>query len=142
VNTREPHVGCGAAIVQDGRLLLVKRRKPPEAGCWNLPGGRVEWGEHAADAAKREIFEETGLEIEIVSLLDVVEMIGLDDQHWVSPTYLARVVAGVAENREPDRAEAVVWAPLDAPPQPLAMAARVALARLREARFRAGDADA
>lgn len=131
--SREPHVGCGAAIVEGGRLLLVKRRKPPEAGCWNLPGGRVEWGERAADAAKREIFEETGLEIEILRLLDVVETIGLDDQHWVSPTYLARVVAGEAVNREPDKAEAVLWARLDEPPQPLATAARVAMAWLREA---------
>jgi len=134
MSARAPGVGCGAAIVRDGKLLLVKRRKAPEAGHWNLPGGKVDWGERAADAAKREIREETGLEIEIISLLDIVEMIGLDDQHWVSPTYLARAVAGEARNLEPEKAEAVVWAPLDAPPQPLATAARVAIEKLARER--------
>ncbi len=81
-----PGVGCGVAILRDGRLLLVKRRKAPEAGCWNLPGGKVEFGEPAAEAARREIAEELGVEIALERPLGFVEMIG-EGQHWVSPIF-------------------------------------------------------
>ena len=58
-------------------------------------------------------------------------MIGLDDQHWVSPVYLARLLAGEPANREPDKHAAIAWRPLsEAPPAPLATAARFALAAL------------
>lgn len=126
-----PGVGCGAAILRDGRLLLVKRRKPPEAGCWNLPGGKVDFGERVADALRREISEELGVEIELTRSLGFVEMIGLDAQHWVSPIYQATISAGEPVNVEPEKHEALVWADPDAPPAPLALAAREAIARLK-----------
>lgn len=126
-----PGVGCGAAILRDRRLLLVKRLKAPEAGHWSLPGGKVDFGERVADAVKREIAEELGVEIELTRPLGFIEMIGLDGQHWVSPIYEAAITAGAPVNREPDKHEAIVWADLDAPPAPLALAAREAIARLR-----------
>ena len=126
-----PGVGCGAAIVRDGRLLLVKRRRAPEAGHWSLPGGKVDFGESVADAVKREIREEVGLEIELLRSLGIVEMIGVDDQHWVSPIYLARAPEGEARNNEPEKLGDVAWFALDAPPAPLALAARQALEALR-----------
>jgi len=95
VNARVPGVGCGAAIVRDGRLLLVKRRRPPEAGCWNLPGGKVDFGERVEDAIVREIGEEIGVRVALLRPLGVVQMVGLDGQHWVSPIHLAEIVAGV-----------------------------------------------
>jgi ADP-ribose pyrophosphatase YjhB (NUDIX family) len=127
---KAPGVGCGAAIVRDGRLLLVKRRRAPEAGHWSLPGGKVDFGESVADAVRREIREEVGLEIELLRALGVVEMIGIDDQHWVSPIYLARAIGREARNNEPDKLEAVAWFAPDAPPSPLALAARRALEAL------------
>jgi 8-oxo-dGTP diphosphatase len=130
VNARSPGVGCGAAIVRDGKLLLVQRRGPPEAGCWNLPGGKVDFGERVEDAIVREIAEEVGVKIALLRPLGVVQMIGLDDQHWVAPIHLAEIVAGEPENREPGKHEAIVWAPLDSPPSPLAVAAREAIAAL------------
>ena len=133
MSARAPGVGCGAAILRDGRLLLVKRRRAPEAGCWNLPGGKVDFGERVEDAIRREIAEEVGVQIHLLRPLAVVEMIGLDDQHWVSPTWLARIETGEPRNLEPEKAEAIVWAPLDAPPQPLALAAREAIAALTQA---------
>ena len=135
MNERRPGVGCGAAIVRDGRLLLVKRKTPPEAGCWSLPGGKVDFGERLEDAIVREIAEEIGVKIALLRPLGVAQMIGLDDQHWVAPIHLAKIVAGEPENREPDKHEAILWAPLNALPSPLAVAAReaiVALARDRE----------
>jgi ADP-ribose pyrophosphatase YjhB (NUDIX family) len=126
-----PGVGCGAAILRDRRLLLVKRLKAPEAGHWNLPGGKVDFGERVADAVKREIAEELGVEIALTRPLGIVEMIGLDGQHWVSPIYEAAIRGGEPVNREPSKHEGFVWADLDAPPAPLAIAAREAIARLR-----------
>jgi ADP-ribose pyrophosphatase YjhB (NUDIX family) len=134
VNARRPGVGCGAAIVRDGKLLLVKRKRPPEAGCWNLPGGKVDFGERVEDATVREIAEEVGVKIALLRPLGVVQMIGLDDQHWLAPIYLAEIVAGEPENREPGKHDAIVWAPLDAPPSPLAVAAREAIAALARGR--------
>lgn len=127
-----PGVGCGAAILREGRLLLVKRLKAPEAGHWSLPGGKVDFLERVEDAVRREILEEIGVEIALIRPLVLVEMIGQDDQHWVSPVYLARIEAGEPENREPDKLAAVAWHPLEAPPQPLAQAAREAIAAIRE----------
>jgi 8-oxo-dGTP diphosphatase len=67
---------CAGAVVRDelGRLLLVRRANAPSAGLWSLPGGRVEAGESPAEAAVREVREETGLEVEVGMLLASVEI--------------------------------------------------------------------
>jgi 8-oxo-dGTP diphosphatase len=119
-------VGCGAAIWRDGRLLLLKRRKAPEAGTWSLPGGKVEFGERLVDAVRREIAEEVGVEIEVTRSLGFVEMLG-DGQHWVAPIYEARIIAGEPVNREPDKHDGMMWADPAAPPAPLSLDAREAL---------------
>jgi ADP-ribose pyrophosphatase YjhB (NUDIX family) len=129
----EVGVGCGAAILRDGRLLLVRRRKPPEAGCWSLPGGRVDFLERAEDAAAREIAEEVGLAPTIGPLLCLIQMIGIDGEHWVAPVYRAEAAAGEPVNCEPDKIAAIGWFALDDPPGPLAQAAREAIAALRGA---------
>lgn len=126
-----PRVGCGAAIVRDGRLLLVRRLRQPEAGAWNLPGGKVEFREPVADAVVREVREELGVDVALERLLGSAEMIDLGDgQHWVSTFYLARIVRGEPGNCEPDKHAEAAWFPLDRLPQPLAVAARNAAAAL------------
>lgn len=127
----EPRLGCGAAILDRGRILLVKRRRPPEAGHWSLPGGKVDFLEPVEDAIRREVGEETGLTVRLLRPLQLTQMIGLDGQHWVSPVYLAAVAAGAAANREPEKADDVAWFALEAPPAPLSQAAREAIARVR-----------
>ncbi len=129
-----PEVGCGAAIVQDGRILLVKRLRAPEAGCWSLPGGKGDFGESWRDAVRREVAEETGLTLGALSLLAVADLIdGESGQHWVAPVALARDFLGVARNAEPDKHAAIGWFALAAPPEPLSEAARTALEALNSA---------
>ena len=130
MNAPVPRVGCGAAIVRDGRLLLVKRLTPPEAGAWSLPGGKVEFGERLDDAVVREIREEIGVEIAVERPLVVVETPNVDGQHWIAPVFLARLAAGEPRNCEPTKHEFVEWFPLGRPPTPLSGAARAAFASL------------
>jgi ADP-ribose pyrophosphatase YjhB (NUDIX family) len=133
VSTGQVGVGCGAAILRAGRLLLVKRRKAPEAGFWSLVGGKVDFLERAEEAVVRETREEVGVTIELGPLLCLVEMIGIDGQHWVSPVYRAAIGSGEPVNREPDKIAEIGWFALDDPPAPLAQAAREAIAILRGA---------
>ena len=130
MSARVPGVGCGAAIVRDGQILLIKRLKPPEAGCWSLPGGKVDFLEPVADAVVREIREEIGVAIALERLLGVAEMVGLDDQHWVSAIYLATIVAGEPRVCEPTKHADTAWFSLDKPPAALSAAARDAFAAL------------
>ncbi|MBS2018541.1 MAG: NUDIX domain-containing protein, partial [Deltaproteobacteria bacterium] len=62
-----PNAASAVVLRRDGRVLLVQRGRPPNEGVWTLPGGRVEPGETVAAAAAREVLEETGIEVEVVS---------------------------------------------------------------------------
>lgn len=122
----KPEAGCGAAILDEtGRLLLIQRLRQPEAGAWGLPGGKIDFGEAAKDTARREIAEELGIEIEILSLACIAETIdGGDGRHWVAPVYDARIVSGEPEILEPEKHGGWGWFALDALPSPLTQAAR------------------
>jgi 8-oxo-dGTP diphosphatase len=95
-----PVVGVGGVVVGDGRVLLIRRGKPPLQGRWVVPGGTVELGETLEEALVREMREETGLEVEPVELLTVFNRIDRDGDgvayHYVIVDYLCRRVAGVA----------------------------------------------
>jgi mutator protein MutT len=106
-------VGVGAIIVDEqGRLFLARRgpKAKNERGLWEFPGGSVELGERLADALRREIREEYGVEIEVGELLDVVDHILPDEgQHWVSPTFICRIASGEPVIREPEKCSAIGW---------------------------------
>ena len=111
-----PLLGVGAIIIQDDRLLLVRRANPPLQGEWSLPGGLVETGETTREAVRREIFEETGLEIEPVQLVEVFERIlrdgeGRIEYHFVLVDYLCSVISG--EVRAGSDVSDVRWSRLD-----------------------------
>ncbi len=94
-----PIVGVGAIIAERGRVLLVERGQEPLKGIWSLPGGAVEVGEHLRDAVRREAREETGLEIEPLSVVEIFERImpdaaGRTEYHYVLIDYLCRVLGG------------------------------------------------
>ncbi|MCU0270923.1 MAG: NUDIX domain-containing protein [Acidimicrobiales bacterium] len=106
-----PELCVGAIAVNDGDLLVVRRGQGPAAGEWSVPGGRVEHGELLAEAAVRELAEETGLEGVCGPLLGWVERF-VDDRHFVILDFEMTVL----ERREPragDDAAEAAWVPLD-----------------------------
>ena len=82
-----PVVGVGVVVWKRDRVLLIRRGKSPMRGRWSLPGGRQELGETVREAAVREVREETGLEIRLGALLDVVDTIRRDDSGAVTLQY-------------------------------------------------------
>ncbi len=113
-------VGVGAIIIDDSGRLFLAQRGPlakNERGLWEFPGGSVEFGETLADALRREMHEEYGIEIAVGELLDVVDHILPEEgQHWVSPTYLCHIVSGAPRILEPGKCSQIGWfAPEDVP---------------------------
>ena len=112
-----PRVGVGAVVLDAGRVLLVRRGKPPLMGKWSLPGGMVELGETTRQAVEREIAEECGLAIrvgEVVGILDRVvhDAEGRIRYHWVLVDYVAFVESGtLCAASDADEAQ---WVEVDA----------------------------
>lgn len=96
-----PFVGVGAVVFKADRVLLIQRGKPPRLGQWSLPGGVQEVGETVHEAARREVREETGVEIDILGLIDVVDSIRRDADgrvqfHYTLVDFAAEWLAGEA----------------------------------------------
>ncbi len=94
-----PLVGVGAVIVQDNRVLLIRRGQAPLLGEWSLPGGVLECGETLREAVIREVREETGLTVETGEMLGVYERITRSDDgrvryHYVLIDFLCRPAGG------------------------------------------------
>lgn len=116
-------VGVGAIVFnQEGKVFLSQRgpQAGNEQGTWEFPGGKVDFGETLVEAVTREFAEEYGMIIEVTRLLGVNDHILLEEQqHWVSPTYLARHISGEPYILEPEKCTAIGWFVLDALPEPL-----------------------
>ena len=98
----QPVVGVGAVIIKDGEIALIKRGNEPSRGKWTIPGGLVELGESPDQAVVRETKEETGLDVDNPTLMDVVSNVDFDEKgkikyHYVIIDYLMHVRAGTAE---------------------------------------------
>lgn len=121
-------VGVGAIIRDDqGRVFLAKRgpQAKNERGLWEFPGGAVEFGETLRDALAREIYEEYGIIIRVEDLLTVTDHILPDErQHWVSPSFICRILEGTPTIREPEKCSAIGWFALDAMPDDLTLVTR------------------
>jgi len=111
VNKR-PLIGVGAVVFgASNEILLIKRGKAPNLGRWMVPGGTLEWGETLEDAAVREVREETGIDIEIETFVEIIEAItpGEGGFHYVIMDYAAHPVSGTLAAAS-DALDAV-WAP-------------------------------
>ena len=84
---KSPIVGVGAVVWKGDKVLLIKRGKPPAEGAWSLPGGGQELGETVKEAVVREVMEETGLEVEVTGLIDVVDAITPDADQEIEHHY-------------------------------------------------------
>lgn len=127
-----PGLGVGLAILRDGKLLLCKRIKAPEAGHWNIVGGKVDHMEPAELAARREAEEETGLSIGPIRYLGITEqVIEADRQHWISLLYVTDDTTGDPQLTEPDKLSEIGWFDLDDLPQPLSVFTQTVLTYLR-----------
>lgn len=110
-------VGVGAVVFRDDEVLIVKRGKPPFLGQWSIPGGGLLHGERLEDAARREVREETGIEIRLIGLIGVFEAMpaargaGGALSHTVLIDYAAEWVRG--EPRAGDDAAEAVFVPYD-----------------------------
>jgi 8-oxo-dGTP diphosphatase len=94
-----PKAAASIAVWRSGQVLLVERAKPPVAGLWSLPGGHIEPGERAADAALRELHEETGVIADVIGPVTIHDVIVHDDAgalsaHYVISVFCGRWVAG------------------------------------------------
>jgi ADP-ribose pyrophosphatase YjhB (NUDIX family) len=107
-----PCAAVSAAIFRDDRVLLVKRGRPPAAGLWSLPGGHIEPGEAAIDAARRELMEETGVTAKIFGVADVKDVVHVNDRGKLIFHRVIIVFYGAWEAGEPEAgsdAELAVW---------------------------------
>ena len=108
-----PVVGVGCVVFKGEAVLLVRRAHPPRAGSWSLPGGKQQWGETLAEAALRELMEETAITADLLGIAEVVDLIDRDEaglvrHHYTVVDYAARWLSGKAVAGD-DAAE-VIWA--------------------------------
>lgn len=96
-----PVVGVGGVVIAEGRALLIRRGHPPLEGEWSIPGGTLEVGETLLDAVRRELAEETGIEVRVGELIEAFERIFPDGEgqpkyHFVILDYLCEAIRGTA----------------------------------------------
>lgn len=112
----QPVVGVGAVVVRDGRALIVKRLNEPRKGEWSLPGGHVNLGESLSDAARREVREETGLDVHPEAIIETFDRVHRDPDGRIRFHFV--IIDFVCESRDGhpvagSDAGAVAWATAD-----------------------------
>lgn len=126
----QTRAGMGILVMREGRVLLGKRRGSHGAGYYAAPGGHIEYGESFAETARREVREETGLEITSLRLLSVGNYLFDGARHYVDIDVVCEAPFGEAQLREPEKCEGWAWYDPDDLPEPLFIVTR----RMLEAR--------
>lgn len=107
-----PIAGVGVVVFRNEEVLLVKRKKEPYKGQWSIPGGKQRLGETVTQTAHRELMEETGVEVNELTLIDVIDIIVPDEEgkilyHYIVADYRAHWLSG--ECSPGDDAQDVQW---------------------------------
>jgi 8-oxo-dGTP diphosphatase len=121
-DNRQPTVGMGVLVMREGRVLLGRRQGSHGAGFYAAPGGHLEYGESFEETARREVREETGLEITNLRLLSVGAYFferPEGKRHYVDVDFVCEAPAGEPQRMEPEKCEGWAWYDLDNLPQPL-----------------------
>lgn len=117
---KRPYIGIGVIILRNGKLLLGKRRNAHGAGSWCCPGGHLEYGESFEACARREVSEETGLEIENIRCGPYTnDLFDAEGKHYVTLFMLADCPQGAPRLCEPEKCERWAWFSEEALPRPL-----------------------
>ncbi|MFA6414724.1 MAG: NUDIX hydrolase [Candidatus Paceibacterota bacterium] len=117
---QRPKVGVGVIIKKDGKVLFGKRRGAHGEGTWSLPGGHLEFGETLETCARREVEEETGIEIKnIKSATFTNDIFEKEQKHYITAYVTADYSAGEVKIMEPDKCDEWRWVNWDALPEPL-----------------------
>ena len=117
---RLPKVGVAVIVMNDGRVLLGKRKGSHAEGTWSFPGGKLEFNESIEDCAKRETLEESGLEVtNIRRSIFTNDIFKKDKEHYVTLFVLADYAAGEPQVREPEKCEQWGWFLWSKLPRPL-----------------------
>jgi 8-oxo-dGTP diphosphatase len=120
MKSARPLVGVAVMVWREGKLLLGKRKNSHGAGCWQFPGGHLEFGEAIEDCARREIFEETGITIKNIRpgmfTNDIFER---EQKHYITLFVTADHDSGEAWGKEPNKCTEWGWFNPDGLPQPL-----------------------
>lgn len=115
-----PQVGVGVLIIENGRVLLGKRKGSHGAGSWSAPGGHLEFGETVEACAIREVLEETNLQISNLRFGPFTNNVfEAEHKHYVTVFVLADRATGVLQTMEPDKCEGWAWFEWSNLPQPL-----------------------
>ena len=120
MSNERPKVGVGVIVIKDGKVLLGKRKNAHGEGTWSFPGGHLEFNEEIEDCAKREVMEETGLDIKNIRFgpftNDIFEREG---KHYVTLYLVSEYASGELKIMEPEKCEKWEWFEWDKLPKPL-----------------------
>ena len=116
---QRPKVGIGVMIMKEGKVLLGKRKGSHGEGEYAWPGGHMEYMESFADCARREVREETGMEIDNIRFLRLLNLKAYPPKHYVDLAFVADWKSGEPQILEPDKTDGWTWYDMDNLPSPL-----------------------
>lgn len=130
-------VAAGVFIINDkGQVFLTKRSQQAtnERGTWEIPGGKVNFGETLQAAAKREAKEEYGIDVKLVKQLPAQNHLIPDEhQHWVPTTFVCKIVGNKRPRiMEPEKCDAIGWFSFDRLPKPLSIITKIDIAQYKK----------
>lgn len=115
-----PKVGIGVILIKNNKVLMGKRKNAHGKGSWCFPGGHLEFSEELKDGAKREVLEETGIEIKNIRFGTVTnDIFKKEGKHYITIFMVAEHGSGDVKNLEPERCEKWEWFEWDNLPEPL-----------------------
>lgn len=116
---KRPHVGVAAIVIKDGKVLLGQRIGAHSSGTWNFPGGKLDFGEEIFDCARREVLEESGIEIKNLRLGPYTNDYFKDeDLHYITLFVIADHASGTPVIMEPEKCLGWQWIGWDDMPKP------------------------